>query len=323
AATQTGAISVATLTALRQQSLTLENRLNPTVLFNFDVDGTATRRAVGDIDAFGAIEGGYYSSDTQQVTPGLTGQTQVIKLGADVAVASNATVGIGLSLDHGQVDFEGSRGGFDSRLIVGALFGQAALSRNFYVNAAAGGGLIDVYNIDRRFNLGPATESYDSETTGTYLFARGGGGAMFRPTEEFLLNPFAHFTHESVEIDGFTESSGAASLSFGDTEYTSNRLSGGLSVIYSPMAAPDWRFNLRGSLEHDLKDDELFVALGPDTSTLSSVSAPRPDQTWGYIQGSIVRTVGPASFLSMTVSGSVGLSGTTGLVGSIAYKIAF
>ncbi|MEM7057018.1 MAG: autotransporter domain-containing protein [Pseudomonadota bacterium] len=320
AATQTGAIPVATLTALRQQALSLENRLNPTVLFSFDDKGNRRRREVGDIDYFLSAEAGFYDAQAQQITPGLQGSTQVIKAGADIAVASNATIGIGLSLDHGQVDFDGDRGGFDTRLFLGALFGQMALSENFYVNAAGGAGYIDVYNISRSFFLGPSRESYSASSDGTYYFARAGGGAIFPATDEAIINPYAHFTFEQVTIDGFTESMGAASLSFGETEYTSHRVTAGVSATLSPADIPAWKFNFRGSLEHDLKGEDLGVSLGPDPLTLSTVSAPRPDQTWGYLSLSAIHALGPGMFLSLSGSSSLGLNGSTGFVGTLALK---
>ena len=325
AATQTGAIPVATMTALRQQAISLENRLNPTVLFEFDEFGNRRKREVGEIDFFTSIEGGYYNAEAQQVTPEVDGRTQVVKVGFDMPVASNATVGFGLSFDHGQVDFgtSGDAGGFDSRLVIGALFGQMALHPAFYVNAAVGGGHIDVYNINRRFMMGPSQESYNADSEGTFFFARGGVGSMLPIGEEVLLNPFAHFTHEVVNIDGFTESNGAASLSFGETEYTSNRVTAGLSVTYSPRSLPDFKFNLRGSAEHDLKDDDLFVSLGPDPQRLGEVSAPRPDQTWGYLSGSALWSISQGSFIGLTGSASVGLNGTTAYVGSLTWKTTF
>ena len=323
AATQVGAVSVATLTALRQQSLSIENRMNPTVLFTTDEAGNRVRREVGSIDTFASVEFGSYEGDAQQVTPGLTGKTQVAKLGFDIAVAPNATVGVGLSFDKGQVEFDNNGGGFDSKLVVGAVFGQVALSPTFYLNAAAGAGNIDVTDFSRSFALGPATENYSASTDGSYRFARIGGGAMLRPNPSVLLNPFAHYTYEKVSIDGFTESNGAASLSYGDTEYEAKRITAGLSAILSPANMPGWSFNLRGSIEHDLEDSPLSVSLGPDAATLGSVSAPRPDRTWGYLSGSVVKDLGPGSFVSFTASTSLGQDGTRGYVGSIAYKLSF
>ena len=323
AATQRGAIGVASLNALRQGSLSLENRLNPTVLRYTDANGVQQRRDVGDIDYFASFEVGTYSSDAQQVTPGASGNSQVAKFGFDIAVAPNATLGAGLSIDRGEVDFDGGRGGFDQRLIVGALFGQVALSRSFYMNAAFGGGGIDVTDVTRSFTLGPARETYTAETEGRYRFARIGAGGFVPLSDEVLLNPFAHYTREKVSIDGFTESTGAASLSYGDTDYTADRVTLGLSAIFQPKTMPDWTFNVRGSIEHDLNDDPLYVSLGPDASTLGTVSAPRPDRTWGYLSGSVVRDVGPGAFVSFTASAALSQSGSSGYTASIAYKKSF
>ncbi len=323
AATQTGAISVATLTALRQQGLSLEARLNPTVLTYTGPDGERLRREVGQIDFFAGIEAASYDSDAQQVTPGLEGSTRVARFGFDVPVTANATLGAGLSLDRGEVTFDGGRGGFESDLIVGAVFGQVALSQRFYLNAAIGGGSIDVSDITRSFDLGTARETYTAETDGNYRFARIGGGAFFPVNAEVTLNPFAHYTHENVSIDGFTESNGAASLSYGETEYEANRITLGLSAFISPASMPGWKFNLRGSIEHDLGDDPLFVSVGPDAATLGAVSAPRPDRTWGYLSGTVVRELDSGAFVNFSASASFGQNGTRGVVGSIGYKRTF
>ncbi|WP_157937652.1 autotransporter domain-containing protein [Oceaniglobus roseus] len=323
AATQTGVIPVAILTALRQQSLSIENRLNPTVLFYTGPNGERLRREVGQIDFFSSVEFGDYGADAQQVTPGLSGKTQVAKIGFDVPVLPNATIGAGLSFDRGQVDFDNGAGGFDSNLVVGAIFGQVALSKAFYLNAALGAGTIDVNDITRSFALGPATETYRGETGGDYRFARIGAGAFLPLGDTVLLNPFAQYTHEVVTIDGYTESAGAASLAFGKTEYKSNRITAGLSAIFSPKSLPEWKFNLRGSIEHDLSDGPLTVFLGPDANTLGGVSAPRPDRTYGYISASVVRDLGPNAFLSLTAGTSVGQSGAHGYTASLAYKRTF
>jgi outer membrane lipase/esterase len=323
AATQTGAISVATMTALRQHGLSIENRMNPTVLFTTDENGNLRRREVGEVDVYASLDFGSFEGDAQQVTPGLEGSTKVLKLGADVAVAPNATIGVGLSLDAGDVDFDDDAGGFESDLMIGVVFGQMALSQKYYINGAFGAGRINVDDITRSFTLGPATETYTADTEGSYRFARIGGGAIYSLNDQVRLNPFAHYTWEKVAIDGFTESDGAASLSYGDTEYESQRLTAGLSAIFAPANMDGLVFNLRGSIEHDFNDDPLVVSLGPDADTLGSVSAPRPDQTWGYISGSVVKELGSGSFLSLTGTSSMGLDGSRGFTGAVTYKMTF
>ena len=322
-ATQTGAISVATMTALRQHGLSIENRMNPTVLRTTDENGNARRRDVGEVDVYASLDVGQFEADAQQVTPGIEGTTRVLKAGADVVVAPNATIGAGISLDYGSVDFDNDAGGFESELMLGVVFGQVALSPNFYVNAAFGAGTIAVDDIVRRFDLGTATETYTADTNGSYRFARVGGGGLFEVNDQLRLNPFAHYTWEKVEIDGFTESDGAASLSFGDTVYESNRLTAGVSAIMAPSGADGWLFNLRGSIEHDLNDDPLQVSLGPTADVQGSVSAPRPDQTWGYISGTAAKEFSNGGILSFTGASSVGLDGSRGLTGSVTYKMTF
>ena len=322
-ATQTGAISVATMTALRQHGLSIENRMNPTVLRTTDENGNARRRDVGEVDVYASLDVGQFEADAQQVTPGIEGTTRVLKAGADVVVAPNATIGAGISLDYGSVDFDNDAGGFESELMLGVVFGQVALSPNFYVNAAFGAGTIAVDDIVRRFDLGTATETYTADSDGSYRFARVGGGGLFEVNDQLRLNPFAHYTWEKVEIDGFTESDGAASLSFGDTVYESNRLTAGVSAIMAPSGADGWLFNLRGSIEHDLNDDPLQVSLGPTADVQGSVSAPRPDQTWGYISGTAAKESSNGGILSFTGASSVGLDGSRGLTGSVTYKMTF
>ncbi|WP_411236443.1 autotransporter domain-containing protein [Marivita sp. S0852] len=323
AATQTGAIPLATMTALRQHGLSIENRMNPTVMRTTDENGAARVRDVGDVDVYASLDFGAFEADAQQVTPGIDGSTRVLKAGADIVLSPTATIGAGLSLDYGEVDFDNDAGGFDSDVIVGVVFGQAAITSNVYVNAAFGGGRIHVDEITRSFALGPATERYTADTKGDYRFARIGGGGLFTLNDQVRLNPFAHYTWERVSLDGFTESDGAASLSFGKTELESSRITAGLSAHFTPADMDGWVFNLRGSIEHDFNDDPLKVSLGPNPDTLGTVTAPRPDQTWGYISGSVLKDFGNGRFLSVTGASSVGLDGSRGLIGSVSYKMTF
>ncbi|MCL3882445.1 autotransporter domain-containing protein [Marivita sp. GX14005] len=323
AATRTGIIPVATMTALRQHGLSIENRMNPTVLRVTGADGAPRRREVGEVDVFASLDIGSFEADAQQITPGLEGDTRVLKAGADIAVAPNATLGAGISLDYGEVDFDNDTGGFESDVLVGVVFGQVALSPNYYVSAAFGGGHIEVDEITRSFRLGAATERYTADTDGSYRFARIGGGGLYSLNPSVRLNPFAHYTWEKVSIDGFTESDGAASLSFGDAEYESKRVTAGLSAIFTPQDMDGWVFGLRGSVEHDLNDDPLKVSLGPSEDVLGTVSAPRPDRTWGYLSGSVVKDFGSGRYLSLTGASSVGLDGARGFTGAVSYKMTF
>jgi len=148
---QSGAIPVATITGLRQQSQGLEQRLNLGAFFINDDEGKRIRRPVGSVEVYGGAELGFYKSEEQQVVPGFDATTQVLKAAADVMITDNVMVGIGGSIDHGQVEFDDSRGSFDSRLFIGGVFGVAQLYPGVYANAFLGGGIIDEVDIERQF----------------------------------------------------------------------------------------------------------------------------------------------------------------------------
>ena len=325
---QAGVMPVATISALRQQSIGLEQRLNLGAFFINDEDGNRIRRPVGNVEVYGGAELGFYESDQQQVVPGFDAQTQVIKAAADVMVTPNIMVGVGGSVDHGQVDFNDGRGGFDSRLFVGALFGVAQIREGVYVNAALGGGLIDVYDIERNFSAGPARESYEGDTDGTYFIARSNLGAVLPVGNGFFLNPSVGFAYERVDLDGYSEravgaSSSALAAQVGDLEYEGHRGTIALAGFYRPPAAPTWTFGLRGSWEHDFNDDEVEVPFAVGGAPSNVQVAPRPDDSYGLLSATVSKELGHASTLNLQGSTVVGQDGVSGYTASLVYKHTF
>lgn len=324
AATQNGVIPVSTLTAIRQQAISLDNRLNLTAVYKGSKDGEPIYREVGDFEVFAGGELGFYSSDAEQIRPGLDATTQVVKIATDVAVAKGITVGGGLSFDHGQVDFDEDRGNIDSRLVIGALYGVAELRKGLYASGAVGYGYVDVFDINRNFDLGASRESYSGDTNGEYFFLKGNLGATIPLGDSgVILNPSVGLTWERVDIDGYDESFGAASLSFGDSDFESQRLTIGLSGFYRPPTAPTWSFGLRGSYEYDFNDDLVEVTFGPDQDRLATLTAPRPDGQFGFASAVIAKELTEHSTLALQGSTVVGLDGISGLVGGITYKHTF
>lgn len=323
AANRTGAIATSTLGTLRQQNLYLEDRLTPGVLSYTDGQGNKLQRDVGDIAYFGGLEFGNFNTDAGQAAPGSDTDTRVARFGFDVAISERASLGAALSLDDGSTTFDGGSGGFDTRMVTGTVFGQVAVTEHYYLNAAIGGGSMDVTDITRSFALGAATENYRAETDGSYRFARIGAGAYYAISDQVTLNPFAHYTNERVSIDGFTESAGGASLTFGETEYKSERITLGLGATIKPAGPSGWTFGLRGSIEHDLNDDPLTVSLGSSAANLGSIAMERPDRTWGYISATAQREIGRNTFIDFGASASVSKSGTSGVVGRIGFRTTF
>ena len=321
AASQAGTVPFAVLTALRQQAISLENRLTPVAFAQAPDCCGNKRRQIGDVDEFFSTEFGFYDAGAEQVRPGLNAETQVVKMGKDVMIAENALIGGGLSFDHGQLNFEDGLGGFDSRLIIGVLYSTVALSKTTYLNAASAVGHINLYNVERSFFLGPSQESYTGNTDGLYHMARVGGGFLAKKNS-WIINPAVSLVYEPVVIDGYTETLGAASVAYGDIEIEPLRINGSITVSHVPEHNPlAWRTIFRASLEEDLQDDDLYIPLGPNADTLGLVSAPRPDGKFGFLSAQFVKPLNGQSAFSLSGSSVVGLNDSTGWTVSMTYKL--
>ena len=331
---QAGVIPVATITGLRQQSVGLEQRLNLGAFFINDGEGNRIRRPVGNVEVFGGFEAGFYESDTQQVVPGFDATTQVVKAAADIMVHPNILLGVGGTIDHGQIDYDDGQGGFDTRLFVGGVFGVAQIIPGVYMNGFLGGGFIDVYDIDRSFttsNLSGATVSrnnYDSDTDGTYFIARTNIGAVVPLGNGFAINPSAGFAYERVDIDGYSERAlGGAPESLeanvGDTDYVGYRGTIAMAGFYRPPAAPTWTFGLRGSWEHDFNNDDIEVPFAIGDTPSNVQFAPRPDDSYGLLSATIVKEVGHRTALSLQGTTNVAQDGVDGYTLGLTLKHTF
>lgn len=331
---QVGAMPVATISALRQQSLGLEQRLNLGAFFINDDEGNRIRRPVGNVEVYGGGELGFYSSDAQQVVPGFDATTQVAKVAADVMVTPNIMLGVGGSIDHGQVSFDEGRGGFDSRLFVGGVFGVAQIVPGVYVNGFLGGGWIESVDIERNYDIrlpgneAPVRERFDAETDGTYFIARTNVGAVLPVGNGFFVNPSAGFAFERVDIDGYSESARGDTLQstaarVGDLEYVGYRGTLALAGFYRPPSDPTWTFGLRGSWEHDFNDDEIEVPFAVGNVPLNVQRAPRPDDSYGLLSATISKELSHSTSLNMQASTVIAQNGVDGYTISAVFKHSF
>jgi outer membrane lipase/esterase len=334
---QIGVMPVATISALRQQSQGLEQRLNLGAFFINDEAGNRVRRPVGNVEVYGGAELGFYESDPQQVVPGFDGRTQVIKAAADVMVTENVMVGAGLSLDHGQVEFDDDRGGFDSRLVVGGVFGVAQIVPGVYVNGFLGGGIIESIDVDRSYGINDiarrggqrlTTERFEADTDGTYFIARANVGAVLPVGNGFFVNPSAGFAFERVDIDGYSESARngsmeAAQATVGDLEYEGHRGTLALGGFYRPPSDPTWTFGLRGSWEHDFNNDDIEVPFALGASPLNVQTAPRPDDSYGLVSVTVVKELSHATSMNLQASRNVAQNGVEGYTFGLNFKHTF
>ncbi len=331
---QAGVIPVATISGLRQQSQGLEQRLNLGAFFVNDETGARIRRPVGNVEVYGGAEIGIYESDAQQVVPGFDAATQVLKAAADVMVHPNVMVGIGGSVDHGQIEYDNDRGGFDSRLYVGGVFGVAQIVPGVYANAFLGGGLIDVYDIDRTFRTTDlagntaSTNSYSADTDGTYFIARTNIGAVVPVGNGFAVNPSIGFAYEKVDIDGYNESArggapGSLAARVGDLEYEGHRGTLALGGFYRPPSDPTWTFALRASYEHDFNDDDVRVPFAVGTAPTNVQVAPRPDDSYGLLSATVVKELTHSTSVSLMGSTNFLQDGVDGYTASLVFKHTF
>ena len=331
---QSGVIPVATISALRQQSQGLEQRLNLGAFFINDDAGNRIRRPVGNVEVYGGVEGGFYESAEQQVVPGFEAETQVLKAAADIMVTDNILVGVGGSIDHGQVNFSEGRGGFDSRLFVGGVFGVAQIVPGVYANGFLGGGIIESVDIDRNFTTSDlagnvvSTNSFDAETDGTYFIARTNLGAVLPLGKGLFINPSAGFAYERVDIDGFQETArGGAPASLasrvGDQDYEGYRGTLALGGFYRPEADPTWTFGLRATWEHDFNDDDIAVPFAAGSAPTNVQFAPRPDDSYGFATATIVKELTHNTSANFQATTNFAQNGVDGYNISLVFKRSF
>ncbi len=319
AASQSNIVVTSSLTTLRQHSLSLESQLTPSA---FDGNGKNGKRQIGDIRGYASVQGGFFENDGGDNDPSSDISTQSLRLGGDLVVSKNALVGVSVSINRADADFADNSGGFESKSYVGSLYANVSLTKSAYVNAVIGAGHIDLNDITRKFNIGPSEETYSGSTEGDYRHARVGAGFLL-PAGGWTLNPAAAYTYESVKIDGYTEDLGVASLSFGDNELESSRVSVSLTATYNPKDPNGWKPTFRVSLEHEFNDDALKIHLGPDAGTIGALYIDRPDGTYGYISAGVTKKIGESTSFGINASTIVGQDGVTGVSGGISIKSKF
>lgn len=322
AASQNAIITTTTLSTLRQHGLSLEDRLSPGAFDYRDKSGRIARRNVGHIKGYASIEGGYFETDAGQIDPGTSASTQSLRVGGDMVVSSNALIGVSLSFNRGDVDYDDNSGGFDSRTYIGSLYANVALTKSTYVNAVLGAGHIDLNDVTRRFNIGPNEEVNTGDTNGDYRLARIGAGFVL-PMGRWSINPAAAYSYERVKIDGYSETTGPTSMAFGDNEIESSRVTASLTATYNPKDPDGWTPMFRVSIEHEFEDDDLKVNLGPDSDTIGALYLERPDGTYGYLTGGISKKIGESTSFSVNATTVIGQDGVTGVSGGISIKSKF
>jgi outer membrane lipase/esterase len=139
-------------------------------------------------------------------------------IGGRTTVSEGMTVGLALTLAQDQLDFDGAAGGFDMTGLMLSAFLQYDFGEGAYVNATGHLMHVQFNDIERAFDIGPARRVETSETEGSGLGARIGGGYWFGG-EGWRTGPFAAIDYQRVNVDAFREDgSSATAMTFGDQD---------------------------------------------------------------------------------------------------------
>lgn len=322
AAYQNAAVALSTQATIRQHRSFMENRLNSTAFFEQNSEGALERRQEGSYRVYGTTRLSYQNYSSDNLAPDVTGPSEEVQAGVDVMLTNSTLVGVSVGFGGSQKEFDSGHGEFDSWTFSGTVYGVQSLTDTIYLSLAGGANLTDYREITREFNLGPRAEKFTGSTEGYGYFFRAGIGANVPVTTEISVLPSLAFTTEQLTVEGYAEKTGAASLAFGDTDYTSNRISAGFGVAFAPKSLPDWSFLASATLEHDFNTDDLEIGLGSSANSLGIWEVERPIQTWGTLGLSASRATGKG-ILSLAANTTINSNGFEGIAAEASFKLPF
>lgn len=269
------------MVAMRQETAGLEARLTSNAFFKNNANGQPSRRAVGDVQAFGGATYNRVNNDsTGGFDPGAKGNSTGGTIGADVIAADNLLLGGKLAYSQFDGDFGSHSGDYQRNTTSLSAYGAWQPLAQTTLNFALTYGYLDYNNITRKAQLGSvAHASAKGDTSGNYVAARLGGGYDFA-LQDWTLTPNVALTYERVKLDGYSEKDSVLAIAYGDSTYNAMRGSLGLNLALTG-GSYKVRPYARISLEHDFRSGDLTVYAGPDKGLLAGYDVTRPDRTFG------------------------------------------
>ncbi len=268
---------------MRQNALSLEQRLDRTAFLRSDAQGQMLERTTGNWQTYaqaqanGSGKASSGGTDTRLTTTGGGGS-----VGADVVVMPGVLVGGQFFYGGSSGSFGNNTGGFTRTSAVGTAYGMLKLTDNAYLNASATYGSLDYGKIMRQTALGStAFEQAFGKTTGDYESARIGGGYHFAIGQFFNVTPNMALTYERTGVRGYQEQNSVLGLAYGDSSYDSLRGSLGVNTSFTNLGAFHPYANLR--IDRDLPTNDVTVKVGPDRLSLVNYTTARPQQTVGSL----------------------------------------
>ena len=143
-------------------------------------------------------------------------------------------VGLAAGLYEQDLEVDQTETDYDLRSYLATAFAQYQQNR-WWGELAASAGYLDYDDLERQFDLGPATRQEKGDTDGELwsLSGRVGYDIAQSADSPWHLSPFVSADYARVEVDGYSEDGqSSTALNYGDQKRTSKRLGIGLQGLF-------------------------------------------------------------------------------------------
>lgn len=213
--------------------------------------GGAASGDQGDVGYF--IRGIYTRGDYDSTSAalGYDSKTYTLVGGVDRYVSDALQLGVALHYSTTDSDFSGARGGTDTDTWGGILYGSLELAPLLYLESNLSYSRAE-FDTSRDSGFGIV----DGDTEGD-IWNLSVGVIKSMQVRNLAVQPFAYLHYTDVEIDGFTESGGAAALRVDRSDIQS--LVSELGFTTAMQFSDSLTGDLRLAWEHEFKDDGTSV----------------------------------------------------------------
>ncbi|WP_373389346.1 autotransporter domain-containing protein [Pseudomonas alcaligenes] len=189
-------------------------------------------QAVGQWRTF--VNGGGQRLDYDVYDSSADGNGYSLNLGGSYRLNEAWRVGLAAGLYEQGLEAGEADSDYDLRSYLATAFAQYQHDR-WWGEAAVSIGYLDYHDLERQFDLGPASRGEKGDTDGDLwsLSGRIGYDIAQSPDSQWHLSPFVSADYARVEVDGYSENSNlSTALNYGDQKRSSKRLGIGLQGLF-------------------------------------------------------------------------------------------
>lgn len=259
--------------------------------------GGAASADQGDTGFF--IRGIYTRGDYENssAAQGFDSKTYTVVAGIDTFLSDAAQAGVALSYSTSDSDFSRAAGGTDADTYGISAYGSYELAPQLYLEGSAGYSRAD---FDTRRDSGFGMVSGDTKGD---IWSLSIGATKSVQSGDLLLQPFAYLHYTDVEIDGFTESGGAAALRVGKSDIDS--LVSEIGLTTAVQLNDTLTGDLRLAWEHEFNNSGASISSAFVSAPGNVFRSKTPSQTSDYGRIGLGLTKGLSHYRSLTVRGDM------------------